>query len=132
MTQQALTYLMFSGNCLEALNFYKDCLGGEITHLRTVKDAPFDVPPGMEHRIFDSEFQVGNLRIKASDDMPGYEVTVGSNFAIFVVFSERGELESAYNNLSVGGNIMFPLENKYASVIDKFKIHWMLVDGSEG
>jgi uncharacterized glyoxalase superfamily protein PhnB len=32
-------YLFFNGNCREALNFYKDCFGGQL-ELMTYADAP--------------------------------------------------------------------------------------------
>ena len=124
--KHAIPYLIFSGNCREALQFYADCLNGEITSLTTVKDAPFDVPPGMETRIFDSEFSAENVRFKASDDMPGYEVSTGSNFAIFVTFSDSDERRSAFEKLAAGGQIQFPLEGNFGMVVDKYNIQWML------
>ena len=35
-------YLFFSGNCEEALNFYKGIFGGEITSISRWKDSPAD------------------------------------------------------------------------------------------
>jgi len=32
-------YLTFNGNCREAMNFYKKCLGGELT-FQTIGDSP--------------------------------------------------------------------------------------------
>lgn len=124
--KQAIPYLMFSGNCREALMFYKACLGGEITSLRTVAEAPFDVPPGMEDRIFDSEFSAGNVRFKASDDMPGNEVDVGSNFAIFVTFSDHDEQKKVFEKLAEGGQVQFPLQDNFGMLVDKYRIQWML------
>ena len=36
---QINAYLTFSGNCREAMNFYKDSLGGELT-LQTISESP--------------------------------------------------------------------------------------------
>lgn len=44
-------YLLFDGNCAEAMTFYQACLGGELT-ITKIGDSPmkgqypFDVPPG--------------------------------------------------------------------------------------
>ena len=120
--KQAIPYLMFSGNCREALTFYADCLGGEITSLQTAGESPLDVPDGMADRVFDSEFRADNLRFKASDDMPGHEVTAGSNFALFVTFDDRTEQKRAFNNLAEGGHVQFPLDNNFGMLVDKFRI----------
>ena len=122
----AIPYLMFSGDCHEALKFYEACLDGEITHLQTVAEAPFDVPEGMEHRIFDSEFKAGSIHFKASDDMPGNEVTVGSNFALFIASSDAEERKAVFNKLAEGGQIFFPLDDNFGMVADKFKVQWMI------
>jgi PhnB protein len=33
-------YLAFGGNCEEAINFYKECLGGEILYIGRYGDSP--------------------------------------------------------------------------------------------
>ena len=119
--KQAIPYLMFSGNCREALNFYKDCLGGEIKSIQTIGESPIAQHAQPEHRsrVFDSEFVAENIRFKASDDMPGHEVSKGSNFAIFVHFSDQMEQKHVFDKLSEGGNIQFPLENNFGMLVDK-------------
>lgn len=126
--KQAIPYLMFSGTCREALNFYTDCLNGEITSIQTIGDSPMGehFPAGNEERIFDSEFVAENVRFKASDDMPGHEVTVGGNFAIFVTFTDHAEQKTVFEKLSEGGQVQFPLENNFGMLVDKFKVQWML------
>lgn len=127
--KQVIPYLMFSGNCREALTFYADCLDGEIVSMQTVGESPLEVPDAMAHRIFDSEFRAQNLRFKASDDMPGHEVAVGSNFALFVTFSDHEEQQQVFNKLADGGQVQFPLENNFGMLVDKYRIQWMLVGG---
>ena len=124
--KQAMPYLMFSGNCREALMFYKTCFKGEILSMQTVEEAPFDVPPEHKERIFDSEFRAENVQFKASDDMPGNEVAVGTNFAIFVTFSDQAEQKRVFEELSQGGHIQFPLENNFGMLVDKYQIQWMV------
>jgi len=126
--KQAIPYLMFSGNCREALNFYAECLNGEITSIQTIGESPMAAhfPAGNEARIFDSEFVAENVRFKASDDMPGHEVTVGGNFAIFGTFSDHAEQKAIFAKLAEGGQVQFPLENNFGMLSDNFKIQWML------
>lgn len=127
----AIPYLMFSGNCYEALQFYEACLDGKITSLRTVAEAPFDVPEGLEDRIFDSEFKAGSVHFKASDDMPGSEVAVGSNFALFIGSPNAAERQRVFEKLSEDGKVTFPLDNNFGMVTDKFNIQWMIARTEE-
>lgn len=124
--KEAIPYLMFSGNCREALTFYKTCLNGEIRSIQTVGESPLNVPEEHHNRIFDSEFRAENIRFKASDDMPGQPVAKGGNFAIFVTFSDQAEQQQAFNKLAEGGQVQFPLENNFGMVVDKFQVQWML------
>ena len=119
-------YLIFAGNCEEALNFYAESLGGEIAMLQTFADAPFDVPEEAEGKVFNSLFQAGDINFMASDDMPPYKTTVGTNFAMFVTFSDATEHESAYTKLSEGGNATMPLDGGFGMLTDKYGIQWML------
>ena len=124
--KQAIPYLMFSGNCREALYFYANCLNGEITQLQTVGDSPMQVPPEHHSRIFDSEFRADGVRFKASDDSPMQPAAVGTNFALFITFSDPVQQKQAFERLSAGGQIQFPLENGFGMLVDKFHIQWML------
>lgn len=121
-----MPYLIFSGNCREALEFYASCLGGEITSIQTVGESPMDVPEEHKDRIFDSELQAENIRFKASDDMPGQPVARGGNFAMFITFSDYSEQKQVFDKLAQGGQIQFPLENKFGMLVDKYQIQWML------
>ena len=119
-------YLMFSGNCREALTFYQECLGGEITSIQTYAESPLGVPDEHGHRIFNAVFRADDLLLRASDDMPSHPVTRGSNFALFVAFSDKEEQERSFAALSTGGKISFPLANGFGMLTDKFGIRWML------
>ena len=48
MEMQIQSYLTFNGNCREAMNFYKQCLGGELW-FQTVGESPLSehMPPQM-------------------------------------------------------------------------------------
>lgn len=126
--KQVMPYLMFSGTCHEALHFYKDALDGEIVSMQQIKDSPLSAHASEEDadRIFDSEFVAENVRFKASDDMPGSEVNVGSNFAMFVHFTDAAEQEKVFERLSDGGHVQFPLNDGFGMVVDRFRVQWML------
>lgn len=113
-------------NCREALEFYEKCFDGEIEMLQTFAESPVDVPEEYQHRIFNSRFRAGNVHFMASDDLPGNEVKIGSNFALLVTFSDKAEQKKVFDMLSEGGTVLFPAENDFGMLVDKYGIQWML------
>ncbi|MEM7029595.1 MAG: VOC family protein [Chloroflexota bacterium] len=124
--------IMFNnGLCKAALDFYKTCLNGEITFLTTYAEAPFDVPDELKEGVFNSGFQAGDMYFEATDSFPPYEVTPGTNYALFVKLSGDEPLDNIFTNLAAdGGNIMMPLADtgngKFGMCADKFGIQWMV------
>lgn len=119
-------YLVFSGNCREAMEFYKETLGGEITIMQTFGDTPMDFPEDAKDRIFNSEVIAGNIKIKASDNLPGQEIINGSNISLFVVFDDANKKKEVFNKLSEGGKVFFPIEDNFGMLVDKYGIQWMV------
>jgi PhnB protein len=126
-----LIYLIFNGECREALNFYEKSLGGKIKSLTSFAESPLTVSEENFDLIFDSELQADNIIIKASDSLPENNITVGNNFSLFLVFSNLLKLEKFYKDISDGGKIIIPLpigkmDTKFAMIKDKYDIQWML------
>lgn len=119
-------YLIFPGTCREALEFYRDCFDGKIEMMQTFAEAGIDVPEDAKQRIFNSELRVDSLHIMASDNLPANETVMGNNFALFLVFTNRTELELVFQNLSEGGKVLFPIKENFGMLVDQFGIHWML------
>lgn len=120
-----LPYLVFPGNCRDAMQFYVDALNGDITSITTYEDSPLDVAEDLKYRIFDCEFRTENVVIKASDNLPQYEVQNGNNISLFLSFSDKKLRKDAFTNLSEDGNIMFPLDENFGMLKDKYGIQWM-------
>ena len=125
------TYLAFTDNCEEALNFYKECLDGEITEIKKFGDGPMEVEEKDKDRVMHARFKAGDITFMASDSMPGSEVKSGDQVKLSVALSDEKEQEEIFNNLSRGGNVTFQLQNtfwgsKFGMLVDKFGIHWML------
>ena len=61
-------YLLFDGRCLQAMEFYKSCFGGELTATK-VKDSPAKdlMPAVQQEKILNARLRSGNLEISASD-----------------------------------------------------------------
>ena len=127
MIKSLLPYLIFPGTCKEAMEFYRKSLGAEITLMQTYEDSPIDVPFESRARIFNSEIKVGDITIKASDDLADHPVTMGSNFSIYLVFTDYISKENAFTNLAEGGKILFPTEENFGMLTDKYGVRWMML-----
>lgn len=122
-----IPYIVFSGDCRTALEFYENIFEGKIVSMTTFENSPITVAGENKNRIFDSEFESGGIHFKASDDLPDHSVNRGTNFSLFVSFSDKTERKDIFNALSQDGQILFPLDDNFGMVKDKFGIQWMLV-----
>ena len=63
-------FLLFDGNCAEAMSFYHECLGGELT-LTKLGDTPMkDMFPKEKHvRLINAHLKSGAIEISATDWM---------------------------------------------------------------
>ena len=61
-------YLLFDGNCKQAMEFYKSCFGGELTQIE-VKDSPVkeSMPASQHEKTLNARLKSGNVELSASD-----------------------------------------------------------------
>jgi len=124
-------YLHFNGTCLQALQFYKNCLGGEIKGLQTFGQSPMPAAGETKDKIMHAEFHLPNGEvIMASDSMPDQQVVQGTNFAMSLNFTDVAEQKLAFERISSGGTISMPLQDtfwgaRFGMCTDPFGIRWM-------
>lgn len=125
-----IPYLTFNSNCREAMNFYKECLGGELI-LMPVSETPVaeQMPPHMKDAILHSSLKSGNFEIMATDMSPQKFLT-GNDMHLCLVCKSTAELHSLFEKLSVGGKVSQPLHEMFFGMIgtlqDKFGKSWIL------
>jgi PhnB protein len=95
-------FLLFDGNCAEAMTFYQKCLGGDLT-LTKLGDTPMkdQYPPEKHNRIINAHLKNGAINISATDWMasPDYEPKQGNMYAIFVIGETYDELKKVFDKL---------------------------------
>ena len=127
-------FLLFDGNCAEAMTFYHRCIGGELT-ITKLGDSPMKdmLPPDKHERIINAHLKSGSIEISATDWMasPQYEPKQGNTFAIFVLGEGYDELSAIFDKLSEGAKQDrfqelhdMPI-GTYGQFIDKFGVHWI-------
>ena len=124
-------FIIFSGTCRTAMEFYRDCFHGTITAIQTVGESPLGVTGEHADRIFNAVLEADGLLLMASDDQPDQSVTPGSNMSVFVSFSDADDQRAVYASLSDGGVIIMGLDEVtsgpgFAMVRDRFGVSWML------
>ena len=129
---QINAYLNFSGNCREAMEFYKTCLGAELM-LQTIGGSPAEAqcPTAMKDQILHSSLTKGSLLLMGSDMVGPEGISKGNNVALSLNCSSEEEINSFFGGLSAGGKVLDPLKVQFWGAIfgvfdDKFGIRWML------
>lgn len=134
-------FLLFDGNCVEAMTFYHACLGGELTLTRLGDTSMKDqFPPEKHGRIINAHLKSGLIELSATDWMaaPDYEPRYGDIFAIFVLGEGYDELKAVFDKLSEGAQSDRFQElhdmpfGTYGQFFDRYGYHWIFKGDSRG
>jgi PhnB protein len=124
-------YLLFDGNCKQAMEFYQSCLGGELTQT-AVKESPAkDAMPASQHeKILNSRLKSANLELSASDWLrPDRPRVPGNTVCLFLSCATLEELSTLFTSLSEGAEVTDPLKEMffgtYGALNDQFRVRWM-------
>ena len=100
-------YLFFHGRCEEALNFYKDCLRGEIVGINRFAGSPMEsqVDPSFKDKVMHASFVAGDVKFMASDGQPGPEADGEDDIALSLATNDAGEGERVFAALAEGGKV---------------------------
>ena len=128
--KQITPYLFFNGNCRDAMNFYKQCIGGELT-ITTFGEGDPNARPEAKDRVIHARLERGPTLLMALDNMPEMPFTPGDNVSLSIACDSADEVKKAFTALSAGGkSIMAPADTfwnaNFAMFNDKFGMHWML------
>lgn len=131
-------YLNFEGNCNEAMNFYKECLGGELA-IQTVAESPMasQMPPEMKDFVLHARLEKGNIIIMASD-AKDKNMTRGDMLTLMIQCDSEEEINSYFSKLSADGAVNMPLAKQfwgatYGQLKDKYGVLWALnYESSQG
>jgi PhnB protein len=124
-------YLLFDGNCHEAMEFYQTCFGGELTVMK-VKDSPVkdQMPAFQLDKTINARLTNGKLEISASDWLRPNQTRVhGNTVCLYLSGGKLTELKALFKRLSAGAEVTDPLKEQffgtYGALNDKFGVRWM-------
>ena len=127
-------FLLFDGNCAEAMTFYHQCLGGDFT-LTKLGDTPMkdQFTKEKHNRIINAHLISGNIDISATDWMasPSFDPIQGNTFAIFVIGGTYEELKTVFDRLAEGAEKERFQElhdmpfGMYGQFYDRYGVQWI-------
>jgi len=129
-------YISFKDNAREALTFYKEVFGGELT-LSTFGESKMADDPNEADNIMHGMLKTDNgLTLMGADTPKQMEYQDGARISISLSGDNHDELSGYFQKLSTGGAVTIPLEkapwgDTFGMCTDQFGVHWMVNITSE-
>lgn len=127
---QIITYLTFNGNCREAMEFYQECLGGELK-LQTLEDTPRAnmFPDQFKGFVVQAALEKEGMLLMGTD-MVDRELVRGNSISILLGASSEEQLQEYYQKLKRESVSAYPLDkthwgNLFGSLVDKYGNEWL-------
>lgn len=125
-------FLLFDGNCAEAMSFYRSCLGGDLEITRLADTPMKDQAPASQHdKVVHAHLTSGNIELSATDWLhPTRVPTQGNTVAVYVAGETYAELRAVFGRLAAGADpeLLDELHQMpfgtYGHLADKYGIHW--------
>jgi PhnB protein len=130
MASRLNPYISFDGDAREAMEFYKQVLGGELT-INTFGEYGAPDGPGADKIMHAQLESPSGFTLMASDTPPGMEYKPGDNISISLSGDDAGELRGYWDKLASNGTVTMPLEkqmwgDEFGSCVDQFGITWLV------
>jgi PhnB protein len=125
-------FLLFDGNCAEAMAFYHSCLGGELT-LTKVGDSAMkgQHPAEQQNKVVYARLISGAIDISATDWLhPTRTPKQGNTVCLYISEATSTELRAMFEKLSEGADptLLDPLREmpfgSYGHLADQYGVHW--------
>jgi PhnB protein len=124
-------FLLFEGNCAEAMEFYKACFGGELS-LTKLGDTPMKdlMPPEHHNKITYSHLKSGAIEFSATDWLHQTRTPKQGNTVCMYLNGTYAELRTIFDKLSAGADkaLLDDLQTlpfgTYGHLADKYGVHW--------
>jgi PhnB protein len=134
MSSRLNPYISFKDDARQAMEFYRDVFGGELT-LSTFGEAGASDSADADkimHAMLETD---SGFTLMGADTPSEMEHNPGSNIAVSLSGDDGDELRRYWQKLSDGGNISVPLEkqmwgDEFGMLTDRFGIPWMVNIGS--
>ncbi|MFD0862427.1 VOC family protein [Sungkyunkwania multivorans] len=126
-------YVMFNGQCEQAIEFYKDIFDAQVPVLMRYGEAPPEVlttPEDHKQKIMHATIAFGGVSFQLCDNMqPNYKR--GNSNHLYITMDSEHEAAMVFESLAEGGTIGMPFDetfwgSKFGMCTDKFDVQWMV------
>ena len=125
-------YLVFNGNCAEAIAAYADIFGGEVLDQMPASGMPpeYRVPEDRKGWIMHSRVRIGDGELMASDDIMGISSPMAGS-SVMVSLPTAAEGKIAFDRLAEGGSVEMEWSPTFwaagfGTLTDRYGIKWMI------
>ena len=133
MTQRLNPYISFGTNAAEALDFYKNVFGGQVTS-STFGEYGTEGPDAdlIMHGQLESD---AGFTLMASDTPSFMERQTGSSITVSLSGDESDALRGYWEKLSEGADVSMPLEkqmwgDEFGQLTDRYGVGWVVNIGA--
>ena len=125
-------FVLFEGNCAEAMQFYHACLGGDLTLIR-LGDTPMKdgFPPGQHSKITYAHLKSDKIEFSATDWLHPTQIPKqGNTIALYLTGDQPVELRAIFDSLAEGAKKEFFVDLQampfglYGHFTDRFGVGW--------
>jgi PhnB protein len=132
MTAVQLTpYLQFQDQARDAMGFYRDVFGGELT-MQTFEEGGMSGHPSNDDRIMHAQLVSPHGVVLMASDVPDRApYQPGSAIAVSLSGDDEPTLRGFYDALADGGTVVEPLApapwgDQFGMCVDRFGTSWMV------
>jgi PhnB protein len=132
LMHQMITYLSFNGNCREAMQFYQQCLGGELSW-QTIGETPVakKLPVSVQNYILNASLMKDDWILMGTDMVADEGLIRGNTVSILLECNSEEEMHRCFDNLVQGGKCTQDIERTYwgalfGGLTDRYGNQWLL------
>jgi PhnB protein len=129
-------YLFFPGNTEQAIAFYQQVFGGQVTITRRGDVDPTAATAEQKDQVINALLTGGDITLRASDRE---DASAGpqTRIELSLIGTDDAQLRALFDGLADGGTVMTKLERQFwgdifGSVIDRYGIGWQVNIGAAG
>lgn len=124
-------YLLFNGNCEEALRLYEGVFGSQATIMRYSEAQGMPYPEGWENKVLHAQLEIEGCPLYFSDTSDLRTAGGSLNPEITLEPDSEDQQTAWFNGLAEGGRVVSPLKDefwgaRFGQVVDRFGFSWSL------
>ncbi|MER6157876.1 VOC family protein [Streptomyces sp. NPDC001868] len=123
-------YLSFNGDARQAMEFYQEVFGGDLT-LNTFGEFGQPDAPESDKIMHGALETPSGFMIMGADTPPGMPYTPGTNFSVCLNGDDEAALRGYWEKVSAGASVSVPLDKQmwgdvFGMCTDRFGVPWMV------